>query len=211
MLVQTAVDRMRLQLGEPVEANSRWSDAQLLAYLNQGRRKFAKDTEAIKNQFSQTTTVGATSDGEDRYARYPLDTKVWKIDSVLWDDCELDAIDIHGGSDVSGIRESDTQGFCRFYRRIGQTIDLIPCPHSAEILDVFCSIIPDDVLIGDEEQDLNDDQVQGAVDYGCKLALDDDDRDSSVYAEKYAMAVREWKKALAKKGPRFVNILEDDE
>lgn len=211
MLIQAAIDRMRVQLGEPDAINSRWTDAQLLVYLNQGRRQWAKDTEAIKNQFSQTTTVGATTAGDDRFARYPLDTKVWRIDSVMYDDVELDCVDTRGWQDLVGIQKPDTQGFPRFYRRIGQTIDIFPCPRDAKTIDVHCSIIPDDAAIGDSDADLSSDQLQGAIDHACGLAMEDDDRSGEVYMAKYSKSVNQWKKTVARKGPRFVNIMQEDD
>ena len=60
------------------------------------------------------------------------------------------------------------------------------------------------------ETDLSDDQMQAAIDHGCALAMEDDDRSGDVFHGRYALNAKQWKRTSAKKGPRFVNMMEDE-
>lgn len=209
---QTAIDQMRIQLSEKDKVNSRWDDdPDLLFYLNQGRREFAKKSESIKALFQQTTVQGATVVGQNRFARYVLDPTVWEIDNIFWQDFEVEAQGRTEWEEMMGARAPSEQGVPYIYSRIGDSIDLFFAPNAAKTLDVYASILTTSLTLNQAETELKEDQLQAAVDYATGLALVDDGRsdEASVYIDKFKASVKIWKKKIHRKGPRQVNVVRD--
>jgi len=170
--------------------------------LNLGRREFTKDSLAIKAIFEQTTIIGATIGS--RYARYPLDPAVFKIDEIYWDDQEVEAADASEWTEQLQGVDPETQGTPYVYRLVGDSIDLYFAPNEEKLLEVYASIITTDLTtLAEPELELNDDQVQAAIYYAAFQALTDDDRDGSLYEAKFNKITRQWKAVRKKKGPRY--------
>jgi len=205
---QDAINKLRLQIGETDANNSRWTDLQLLIYLNDGRREFAKQSEALKSEFQQTTVAGPTL-GNTR-ARYTLDPSVWNIDVVIWDDFEVESINHSEFDEFMSLKGPGEVGRPFIYTRIGDSIDLYFAPHEARLLQIYASIFTTPMTaLTDNETELNTDQIQAAVDYATFAAFTDDDRDGTSYAQKFGASVRQWKKKVHKTGAHFVNVHRD--
>lgn len=201
---QDEIDIMRISLAEIDANNSRWDDTpHLLKYLNEGRRAWAKESEAIKAIFKQTTVIGATLGSA--YARYQLDPTVWDIDSITWDDGPVNPIGDDEFEQFIIHRKPAQQGTPYIYRRMGDSIDLYYAPDSAKVLAVRASVFTTDLpLLTSDELELTVDQAQGAIDYAVAMALLDDDRDASVYLQKFNASASAYKKKVSRKGPRMV-------
>jgi len=210
MTAQEAINKLRIQLGETDATNSRWDDnPHLLFYLNQGRTEFSKQSEVVKALYQQTTNIGATLVGQNRFARYTLDPKLWEIDNVYWDDFEVESQGHNEWEEAIASRAPDEQGTPYLYRRIGSVIDLFYAPNEAKTLDVYASKLTTDLLLATVDTELNDDQIQAATDYATMMALMDDDRDGTLYLQKFQASVKRWKKKINHKGPRMVNIMRE--
>lgn len=201
---QTLINKWRILVGETDPLNSRWIDATHgLFYLNLGRREWAKDTQAVKTIFEQTTAVGNTP-GND-LARYVLDPTLFEIDNIYWDGRELERGSVNEWEEQTHNFNMDTKGRPFIYRRIGDSIDLFFAPESAKTLQVHASVIPIDIAtLTGPETELTDDQAQGAVLYAAFQALQDDGRDGSIFAMQFKSHAQKYKTIKKKTGPRYV-------
>lgn len=202
---QSAVDQLRIILAETEGDNSRWTDAQLFFYYNKGRQRFAEESQALKRIFQQTTEVGATLLGGNVIARYALQNTVWQIDKVTYDEAELDVCGPGAWDDKISGRSMDTQGLPFIYRRIGDSIDLFFSPSENKTLEVEASIIPLALAgLASTETELKDRQVPGVLDFAAAQALQDDDRDGTLYENRGLVLAGKNKKVYNRPGPRFV-------
>lgn len=208
MTIQEAVNKWRIQLGETDQLNSRWDDdPHGLFYINLGRREWAKESKALKALFERTTAIGATV---GLLARYTLDPRVFKVDEIFWDgeDNEVELVGPGEWSEHLAGQVTDKQGIPLIYRLKGDVVDIWPTPPEAKTLAIYASIIPADVTsLTVPEPDLNDDQMQGAIDYATLRALTDDDRDGTIYENKFLAHARSYRLEKNKRGPRRVNQL----
>jgi hypothetical protein len=204
---QTEVDELRLVLQETDALNSRWTDPQLLAYVNRGRRKYSEESQAVKALFEQTLAAGPTVLGGDRYARYPLEPTTLEIDAVRYDGLPLEeAGEESWDANVSGMDVS-TRGTPFMWIRRGGVLDIFFTPSSAgKILEYLASVIPVDLTLALAENELSDVQVRVALDYAAAEALTDDGRDGSIYSGRADVQARKHKRRLARPGPKFVKV-----
>ena len=201
---QTAINNLRIMLGETDKLNSRWDDAaHLLYYFNLGRRMFAKESKVVKALFEQTLPKGVTLG--NTYARHVVPPELFEIDEMYWDDTEVERA--HPGEweeQLHGIDPS-TPGRPYVYRFFGDAIDLYFAPDKEAVLEIWASIVTTDLpALGSSETELNDDQVQIALYAAASQALTDDDRDGTIYEGRFNKGAKEWHRARYKKGPRYV-------
>lgn len=205
MTLQEAIDKWRIQLGETDKQNSRWDDdPHGKYYVNLGRREWAKKSKALKSLFEQTTTVGPTV---GLLARYTLDPRVYKIDEVFYDgeEHEIDIVNPKSWSERLNGRRTDLEGIPEMGRRKGDVLDIWPAPAEEKNLSIYATILPADLSdLGLQDPDLNDDQLQGAIYYGVFQALTDDDRDGTIYENKFLQHARDYREQRNQKGPRRV-------
>lgn len=201
---QSIVDRIRRFVSEPDKDNSRWTDQELLAYYNEGRKAFARKSKAIKVIFERTTTIGATPG--NTLARYTLDPKTLTIDFVYWDNQP-----VHPAQDATAWNARfdpffpARQGVPFMYRRFGDALDLYAAPNDAKLLEIFTAIIPEDLAdLDTPENRLKDDHIEAAARWASGRALFDDDRDGSTDLAEFDGIVRVYNKLQNKRGPRYV-------
>lgn len=203
---QTEVNELRVLLQETDSSNSRWTDAQLLSYVNDGRKQFAKESKAVKAYYTRTTSVGITSG--NRWARYQLDPAVLLIDSMWWDDTEVElASPNEWDESTQGL--PDVKGRPFLYRRVGDSIDLYFAPDAAKTLEVYASITTTDLTLTSTDTELSDDKVDVALKYSAFAALRDDGRDGTIYLSEFQAGAKFWNKAMNKRGPRYVEQTND--
>lgn len=204
---QTLIDKWRILVGETDKDNSRWQDAtQGLYYINLGRREWAKETQAVKAIFEQTTAVGNTPG--NNLARYVLDPSVFELDNIYWDGKELERGSLNEWEEQTKSYDMSTKGIPFIFRRIGDAIDLFFAPNSAKTLQVHASVIPIDIAaLADPETELSDDQTQGAVWYAAFQALQDDKQDGSIFAAQYKGHAKKYRAVKKNTGPRYVEII----
>lgn len=206
-IAQDSINKLRVILQEVDPLNSRWNDtAHLLPYLNMGRRDFSRESQAIKALFEQTTSIGKTIGS--RYASYILDPSLLVIDNVYWDDIEVEEIGTNEWDEWT-IGNPDDLGRPEIYRRVGDSIDLWPACQEAKTLQIYASILTTDLAdLNAIENELNEDKTWAALYLAAAQALNDDNRDGSVNMAKGMKLARDYKKTIAKSGPRYVERTE---
>ena len=203
---KTAIDLIRQFLSETDPNNSRFDSAevQLLRYYNLGRKAFARRSEGVKAIFERTTSVGATPG--NTLARYSLDPKTFNIDSVYYDNHPVDpAQDATAWNAEFDPHDPARTGVPFMFRRFGDAIDLYFAPDEVKTLEIFASIIPEDLSsLTSPENRLKDDQITAAARWASSKALFDDDRDGSIDFAEFQSIAKTYKKQQNKRGPRFV-------
>jgi hypothetical protein len=171
-----------------------------------GRRDWSRKSDAVKGLFERTTSVGKTAGS--RYASYILDPLMLKIDSVYWDDVEVEELGMNEWDEWI-VGNTDAQGRPEIYRRVGDSIDLWPAPREAKVLQLYTSILTTDLAaLNALENELNEDKTWGALYLAASQALTDDNRDGTIYEAKGNSLARDYKKLIAKSGPRYVEKTE---
>lgn len=201
---QSEVDELRLLLQETDPLNSRWTDAQLLLYVNRGRRKYAERSMAVKALFERTTEIGATALGGNRIARYPLDPATLEVDAVRWNGIPVSKMSEEGWDAYLASYSPDSRGTPYIWCRRGAVLDLYLAPDAANILEYLASIIPATLTLSSNENELADIQVAVALDYAAGEAMMDDGRDPSLYNLRAEAEARRHKMRLSHPGPKFV-------
>lgn len=202
---QTEVDELRLILQETDPLNSRWTDTQLLKYVNRGRLKYSEESMAVKALFERTTDVGPTVLGNGLVARYPLDATTLDLDAIRYDGLP---VSIEGEQSwdamIAGFR-TDERGIPFMAVRRGGAFDLFYCPSEAKTLEYLASVLTVDLTLALAENELSDTQVRVALDYAASEALTDDGRDGTIYLGRADAAARKHKRRLMKPGPKYVH------
>src|SRR3990172_12046054 len=185
--LQDLINNWRILVGETDALNSRWTDAlHGIFYVNMGRREFAKDSKALKAEFRQTTSIGATVSGSNEEARYPLDPLLFDIAQIYWDAYRVDPAALDWDEVTGrlhwGRGDRVQEGIPFLYRRVGNSIDLFYAPNEAKILNILGNVFTTDLpALASIETELTADQQNAAVHWAAFKALTDDVRDGSSY------------------------------
>ena len=210
--LQDLINNWRILVGETDAANSRWTDATHgKFYINLGRREFSKVSKAIKSEFRQTTTVGATVAGSNEEARYSLDPLIIDVLLVYWDGNEVKQAPLSREEATGRLywgrpSASVEQGIPYLYRKIGNSIDLFPAPSEAKTLVVVANAMTTDLAsLATNELEVTPDQQNAVAHYAAYKALTDDGRDGSIYFQEFLRTANQHRlisNPVTSKGPK---------
>lgn len=219
---------MRGMLTEYSSSNSRWTDAQLLPYVNEGISKLYMDVKLCRVPYDQTTTVGLpTSRGTifsitdvAYYANsvnssFSSDYNLGYVEEVFFDGLQMHPISYPDIQKITG-NDFTTIGTPEYYCGPffnGNDYMIYPVPNMAAVLRFMNVLVPKHLtttssVLPSRIYQTNDHLGKAVAFYGAYRALEDDDRDGSTLLNHYVEVAKLERKKNNFAGSRFTNMLD---
>ena len=190
---------LRTKLGEPVDtALARFTPAQLISGLNEGRQFFAEYTNSVQIRYSQTTNPGNVPT-----AFYSLPNDVIEFWAVEFDGYNVEPVQPRDWRNRIG-RKDDIQGIPSLFKYYMRRLQLYPVPNAQKILRVEGYGYPVDLQVDGADPDLTDQQARASIWWAAFILKGADERENSFELDNAKAASERFRKQYKPRGPRMI-------
>lgn len=190
---------LRTKLGEPVDpAVARFTPAQLIAGLNEGRQFFCEYTKSFHVKYSQTTNPSNVPT-----AYYSVPNEMIEFWAVEFDGYNVEPVQPRDWRNRIG-RKDDIQGIPSLFKYELRQIQLYPVPNAQKTLRVEGCGYATDLQVAGADPDLTDQQARASIWWATFILKGADERENAFEMNMAKQASEEFRKQYKPRGPRMV-------